>query len=83
MTDTVTYFSDQHLTWLSQLKPNAKLGPFKSPYVNQRQSRRLLNIMFMSILRLRLMYVLDAPLGLASRLKITNLLRSILEIITF
>ena len=26
MTDTVTYFSDQHLTWLSQLKPNAKLG---------------------------------------------------------
>ena len=24
--DTVTYFSDQHLTWLSQLKPNAKLG---------------------------------------------------------
>ena len=26
LTDTVTYFSDQHLTWLSQLKPNAKLG---------------------------------------------------------
>ena len=26
LTDTMTYFSDQHLTWLSQLKPNAKLG---------------------------------------------------------
>ena len=26
LTDTVTYLSDQHLTWLSQLKPNAKLG---------------------------------------------------------
>ena len=26
LTDTVTYFSNQHLTWLSQLKPNAKLG---------------------------------------------------------
>ena len=26
LTDTVTYFSDEHLTWLSQLKPNAKLG---------------------------------------------------------
>ena len=26
LTDTVIYFSDQHLTWLSQLKPNAKLG---------------------------------------------------------
>ena len=25
MTDTVTYFSDQHLTWLSQLKPNANV----------------------------------------------------------
>ena len=25
-TDTVIYFSDQHLTWLSQLKPNAKVG---------------------------------------------------------
>ena len=24
MTDTVIYFSDQHLTWLSELKPNAK-----------------------------------------------------------
>ena len=27
LTDTVIYFSDQHLTWLSQLKPNA--SPFK------------------------------------------------------
>ena len=26
LTDTVIYFSDQHLTWLSQLKPNAKVG---------------------------------------------------------
>ena len=26
LTDTVTYFSDQHLTWLSQLKPNAMAG---------------------------------------------------------
>ena len=26
LTDTVIYFSDQHLTWLSQLKPNAKMG---------------------------------------------------------
>ena len=26
LADTVTYFSDQHLTWLSQLKPNTKLG---------------------------------------------------------
>ena len=25
-TDTMIYFSDQHLTWLSQLKPNAKVG---------------------------------------------------------
>ena len=25
-TDTVIYFSYQHLTWLSQLKPNAKVG---------------------------------------------------------
>ena len=24
--DTVIYFSGQHLTWLSQLKPNAKVG---------------------------------------------------------
>ena len=24
--DTVIYFSDQHLTWLSQLKPNAKVS---------------------------------------------------------
>ena len=26
LTDNVIYFSDQHLTWLSQLKPNAKVG---------------------------------------------------------
>ena len=26
LTDTVIYFSDQHLTWLSQLKHNAKVG---------------------------------------------------------
>ena len=26
LSDTVIYFSDQHLTWLSQLKPNAKVG---------------------------------------------------------
>ena len=26
LTDTVIYFSDQHLPWLSQLKPNAKVG---------------------------------------------------------
>ena len=26
LTDTVIYFSDQHLTWQSQLKPNAKVG---------------------------------------------------------
>ena len=26
LTDTVIYFSDQHLTWLSQLKPSAKVG---------------------------------------------------------
>ena len=26
LTNTVIYFSDQHPTWLSQLKPNAKLG---------------------------------------------------------
>ena len=26
LTDTVIYFSDQHLAWLSQLKPNAKVG---------------------------------------------------------
>ena len=26
LTDTVIYSSDQHLTWLSQLKPNAKVG---------------------------------------------------------
>ena len=25
LTDTVIYFYDQHLTWLSQLKPNAKI----------------------------------------------------------
>ena len=25
-TDSVIYLSDQHLTWLSQLKPNAKVG---------------------------------------------------------
>ena len=24
--DTVIYLSDQHLTWISQLKPNAKVG---------------------------------------------------------
>ena len=24
--DTVIYFYDQHLTWLSQLKPNIKVG---------------------------------------------------------
>ena len=26
LTDTVIYFSHQHLTWLAQLKPNAKVG---------------------------------------------------------
>ena len=26
LTDTVIYVYDQHLTWLSQLKPNAKVG---------------------------------------------------------
>ena len=26
LTDTVIYLSDQHQTWLSQLKPNAKVG---------------------------------------------------------
>ena len=26
LTDTVMYFYDQHLTWLSQLKPNVKVG---------------------------------------------------------
>ena len=26
LTDTVIYLSDQHLTWLSQLKLNAKVG---------------------------------------------------------
>ena len=26
LTDSVIYFSDQHITWLSQLKPNAKVG---------------------------------------------------------
>ena len=26
LTDTVIYFNDQHLTWLSQLKPNVKVG---------------------------------------------------------
>ena len=26
LTDTVTYSSDQHLTWQSQLKPNANMG---------------------------------------------------------
>ena len=26
LTDTVIYFYDQHLTWLSQLKPNVKVG---------------------------------------------------------
>ena len=26
LTDTVIYLSDQHLAWLSQLKPNAKVG---------------------------------------------------------
>ena len=26
LTDTVIYLSDQHLTWLSQLKPNAKVS---------------------------------------------------------
>ena len=26
LTDTVIYFYDQHLTWLSQLTPNAKVG---------------------------------------------------------
>ena len=26
LTDTMISFSDQHLTWLSQLKPNAKVG---------------------------------------------------------
>ena len=29
LTDTVIYFSDQHLTWLSQFKPNARwVSPF-------------------------------------------------------
>ena len=26
LTDNVIYFYDQHLTWLSQLKPNTKVG---------------------------------------------------------
>ena len=26
LADIVIYFSDQHRTWLSQLKPNAKVG---------------------------------------------------------
>ena len=26
LTDSMIYFSDQHLTWLSQLKPNVKVG---------------------------------------------------------
>ena len=26
LTDIVIYFYDQHLTWLSQLKPNVKVG---------------------------------------------------------
>ena len=26
LTDTVIHLSDQHPTWLSQLKPNAKVG---------------------------------------------------------
>ena len=26
LTDTVIYFYDQHLTWLSRLKLNAKMG---------------------------------------------------------
>ena len=26
LTETVIYFYDQHLTWLSQLIPNAKVG---------------------------------------------------------
>ena len=26
LTDILIYLSDQHLTWLSQLKPNAKVG---------------------------------------------------------
>ena len=26
LTDIVIYFYDQHLTWLFQLKPNAKVG---------------------------------------------------------
>ena len=26
LTETVMYLYDQHLTWLSQLKPNAKVG---------------------------------------------------------
>ena len=26
LTDTLIYFSDQHLTWLSQLKPNTKVS---------------------------------------------------------
>ena len=26
LTDTVIYLCDQHLTWLSQLKPNVKVG---------------------------------------------------------
>ena len=26
LTDTVIYLSDQHLIWLSQFKPNAKVG---------------------------------------------------------
>ena len=31
LTDTVIYLSDQHLTWLSQLKPNAKVGTGLAP----------------------------------------------------
>ena len=26
LTDTVIYFYDQHLTWLSELRPNVKVG---------------------------------------------------------
>ena len=28
LTDTVMYFHGQHLTWLSQPKPNVKVGQF-------------------------------------------------------
>ena len=35
LTDTVIYFSDQHLTWLSQLKPNTGLVPLSYTLIIQ------------------------------------------------